>query len=104
MTDRHIGRASNTTPSTPSAVPRATANERPFRNLCPEAGLRDGMSDADFWAHVFRQPDQWVDDDGLDLDQTTNQDKPCPLCGELGACGYDADGRPLLHALDGEDE
>lgn len=23
---------------------------------------------------------------------------PCPICGELGACGYDSEGRPLIHS------
>jgi hypothetical protein len=26
-------------------------------------------------------------------------DVPCPVCGELGACGYDAEGRPMIHAI-----
>ena len=26
------------------------------------------------------------------------------LCGEVAACGYDAEGRPMIHADDGEDE
>lgn len=75
---------------------------RPYRDLCPEADLRDRMSDADFWAHVFPMPEPW--DDGPDLDDTTNQDKPCPLCGEIGACGYDNEGRPLIHSLNGDEE
>lgn len=28
----------------------------------------------------------------------------CPLCGEAGACGYDTEGRPLIHAIDDEDD
>jgi hypothetical protein len=35
-------------------------------------------------------------DESLDL-------APCPICGAEAACGYDADGRPLIHAL-GEEE
>lgn len=76
--------------------------ERPFRALCPEADMRDAMSEDDFWAHVFRQPEPF--DDGPELDDTTNQDKPCPLCGEQGACGYDNEGRPLIHALDAQED
>lgn len=41
-----------------------------------------------------------LDDDGLI--------PPCPVCGEAGACGYDAEGRPMIHAdlmdEDGDDE
>jgi len=25
-------------------------------------------------------------------------DAPCGECGELGACGYDSEGRPMIHA------
>jgi len=24
---------------------------------------------------------------------------PCPLCGACDACGYDSEGRPLIHVL-----
>lgn len=29
---------------------------------------------------------------------------PCEVCGESGACDYDAEGRPLIHAQEGNDE
>ena len=29
---------------------------------------------------------------------------PCPICGADGACGYDSDGLPMIHALSGEDD
>jgi hypothetical protein len=40
-----------------------------------------------------------------DLDEpvSLNAD-PCPLCGEQGACAYDDEARPLIHALSGDDE
>lgn len=42
---------------------------------------------------------EYVDIDPADaLDLT-----PCPECGASGACGYDADGRALIHALNDED-
>lgn len=80
---------------------------RPHRHLCPDADYRDTLSDDDFWAHVFRAytdgPD--VEDDWdvppLDPVQATS---PCPLCGEFGACGYDAEGRAMIHAVSGEVE
>lgn len=28
----------------------------------------------------------------------------CDLCGEVGACAYDAEGRPLIHAQEDDDE
>lgn len=42
-----------------------------------------------------------------DFDEVTFSDlEPCPVCGEHGACGYDADGRPMVHtdAFDRDDE
>lgn len=39
--------------------------------------------------------------DGPDLDAPLGGE-PCPECGEAGACAWDAEGRPLIHALSGE--
>jgi len=30
--------------------------------------------------------------------------EPCLICGEPGACGYDAEGRPMVHAIGYDDE
>lgn len=38
-----------------------------------------------------------------DFDEISIDADPCPLCGERGACGYDSEGRALIHAL-GEEE
>lgn len=73
-------------------------SERPFRHLCPEADQRDAMDDAEFWEHVFGQP-TWDDDDaGPDLDAALNVGV-CLECGSSGACGYDAEGRPMIHVV-----
>lgn len=69
---------------------------------CPEALDRAAMSDTDFEAHVARSlnppaltPEQYDDtDDDLGLDPA-----PCPECGEVGACAYDAEGRPMTHMI-----
>jgi acetone carboxylase gamma subunit len=29
---------------------------------------------------------------------------PCPECGELGACGFDAEGRPMVHVTADEED
>lgn len=83
--------------------PALSAHARPFRHLCPEADLRDAMSDDEFWAHVFPQPepfDQWEDVPEVDI---TLAVMPCRVCGSDGSCGTDAEGRALIHA-DGWDE
>lgn len=82
--------------------------DRPFRDLCPEADMRDAMSDDEFWEHVANNlsppefdPPLW--DDGPDLDVSVATE-PCPTCGSGGACAYDAEGRPLIHARTEEDD
>ena len=35
--------------------------------------------------------------------ETFSDREPCPICGEHGACGYDAEGRPMIHT-DWDDE
>lgn len=77
---------------------------RPFRHLCPEADLRDAMTDGEFWEHVSRNltggSDYYgPDDDPPDMDVQVSE-TPCGVCGEHGACGYDAEGRPLIHTTD----
>ena len=43
-----------------------------------------------------REPDE---PDFESVDQTT-----CDLCGEVGACAYDTEGRPLIHAQEDDDD
>lgn len=76
---------------------------RPFRHLCGEADLRDAMSDEDFWAHVYsrvgpRLEDPWDEGPGDPLTIENGVTNPCPECGGYGACAYDAEGRPMIHA------
>jgi hypothetical protein len=63
----------------------------------------DAMDDGEFWDHVAKnllgeggEPDtddmEPVGYDELDILA------PCVDCGESGPCGYDAEGRPLIHA------
>lgn len=72
---------------------------------CAERESRAAMTDAEFWQHVFGQREDprvtlpgWGEgDEALDCDITTTSD-PCAECGAVGACGWDAEGRPLIHA------
>lgn len=78
---------------------------RPFRHLCPEADLRDAMTEGEFWEHVFQQ-DRGEDNmpPGFDVEEVSLNATPCPICGQPGACAYDDQGLPLIHALHDEDE
>ena len=33
-----------------------------------------------------------------DIDEMALRAEPCAVCGETGACGFDSEGRPLIHA------
>lgn len=39
-----------------------------------------------------------------DVELVSIDGPPCHLCGAAGACGYDPEGRPYIHASWGEDE
>lgn len=85
-----------------------SATDRPFRHLCSEADLRDAMDEGDFWAHVLLPPGEGEDRD-YDPDDDWNAPppedvvmNPCEVCGEWGPCGYDAEGRILIHWIEPE--
>lgn len=51
------------------------------------------------------QDESYADDGGPDLDGPVSiHATECPVCGEQGACGYDNEGRPMIHTLAGEEE
>jgi hypothetical protein len=78
---------------------------RPFRHLCPEADARDAMSEVDFWDHVLVNltDAEYSPPEPPDPDEVAPP-SPCPLCGEVGACAYDTEGRALIHATDESEE
>ena len=82
--------------------------DRPFRHLCPEADERDAMDDNEFWNYVFNR-DERPDAPEADWDDMEPTDEelrrpPCEVCGSIGACGYDTEGLPLIHAIAPDDE
>lgn len=44
---------------------------------------------------------EWWDQRALDLDEGIVTD--CPVCGADGACGWDDEGRALIHSLSSDD-
>lgn len=46
------------------------------------------------------QDPSYADQGPPDMDQESLTSTPCPVCGEVGACGYDAEGRALIHATE----
>jgi len=76
-----------------------------FYDRCPEGASRAAKNDEEFWEQVNRNlglaPDVVGLSDDADqdrLDGLTLADPICPICGSHGACSYDAEGQPLIHA------
>lgn len=74
--------------------------------------MRDGLTEEDFWAHVLStyavgddlapDPDEWApstDARGLGIVVISDHVSPCPICHSWTACGYDTEGRPMIHAF-----
>lgn len=84
--------------------------ERPFRHLCPEADMRDAMTDDEFWEHVdsslmrvHEEQMAWYESWSVPELPEVQVDTPCDVCGNwTGPCGYDPDGLPYLHIQDGD--
>jgi hypothetical protein len=78
-----------------------------IRSACPEADFRSRLSDAEFWGYVLLGLAPGDAPDEPDLDDygpgavVPMTGTPCPECGEPGACAWDAEGRPLIHAVKG---
>lgn len=49
--------------------------------------------------HCTADPPYEMEPDGPDLDFVPLSAGPCSICGEHEACGYDNEGRALIHAL-----
>lgn len=73
-------------------------------SLCPEAEYRASLTDAEFWEHVFHGddgPDDYDPDNDPYAPRATFLATPCEVCGSLDeACGYDVEGRPMIHATE----
>lgn len=76
---------------------------------CAASRRRATMSDDEFWQDVADSlspsPPGWSEDD----DPAPEVDPqfatlPCPVCGSSGACGYDSEGRALIHADGGNND
>jgi hypothetical protein len=77
-------------------------------SLCPEAAYRASLTDGEFWSYVLTGrvdgPDEDPDvPDEIQMAELHLSD-PCPECGSRGACGYDAEGRPMIHTTPKDDQ
>lgn len=78
-------------------------------SLCPEAEFRAGLTDDEFWDYVLLGvrpgdlPPLEPDYDAEDFEAMGTVGSPCPECGQLGACAYDADGRAMVHVIEDDE-
>ena len=75
-------------------------------SLCPDREYRESLSEDDFWPYVLlgQRPGEYVEPEPDFGDGYFIGDDACPECGEFDACGYDAEGRPMIHVTESEDE
>ena len=71
---------------------------------CRVRDKRRTMSDEEFWWDVFGQDDYLTEAQELDECFGIDAPNPCPECGATVACGYDSQGRPMIHVVEEKDE
>ena len=54
--------------------------------------------------HCYDEPERVEELPAPDVEEVSIDGPPCHLCGADGACGYDAEGRPYIHASWDEDD
>lgn len=65
---------------------------------CAVSRRRALMTDSEFWEDVQNSMYPSFDEPDLPEHDVTYTYSPCGVCGEHGACGYDNEGRPMIHA------
>ena len=81
--------------------------QRPFRRLCPEADERDALDDGEFWERVASNLGVNTDPEDLEVDLVVDPTMAlgtCVECGSVGACGYDSEGRAMIHVAYDEEQ
>jgi len=74
--------------------------------MCRVRDKRRTMNDEDFWADVFGEQLGYPLTEAQELDECFGIEapNPCPECGAVVACGYDSEGRPMIHVVEDKDE
>lgn len=71
--------------------------------ICPDWLRRARMTDEEFWEHVLRNLGGGTSEEEPDYDEpvmVSLDSRPCPVCGEEAQCGYDNEGRPMIHTIE----
>lgn len=77
---------------------------------CTVRAKRSTMTDGEFWEDVSNTlgwnttPEQLQE--AMELDECFGIDapSPCPECGSVVACGYDSEGRAMIHVIEEDKE
>lgn len=98
----------------PDHCPTCGSNDRSKRLAgCRSAPWEPWELDVDPWhfnlpgystAPVDAHPDLDLADRPTDVLAELHLTDPCPECGSRGACGYDEQGRPMIHTTQGDDD
>lgn len=71
--------------------------------FCASSPYAQSLTDEGFWAHVYLQEGMGEENDYVeprpDWEEEIEAGGRCPLCGAFGACGWDGNGLPLIHAI-----
>ncbi len=74
----------------------------PRRVFCASSLEAQSMTDEDFWYFVFTTEGMPEEDD-YDPNHEAMDDflteQACSICGQVGACAWDAEGLPLVHPV-----
>jgi hypothetical protein len=66
-------------------------------NICPESEFRANLNDQVFWAYVLNRHQEGDNEFFEGLAEEVLDSIPCKECGSIGACGYDSEGRAMIH-------
>lgn len=72
---------------------------------CFEREYRARLSEPEFWMYVTGVTED-PNEEEISFDEAAPPvfPIPCPVCGELTACSYDSEGRPLIHTVEEDSE
>jgi hypothetical protein len=66
-------------------------------NTCPESEFRANLSDQEFWVYVLNRHQEGDNEFFEGLVEEVLDSIPCKVCGSIGACSYDSEGRAMIH-------
>jgi len=74
--------------------------------VCPEQDKRAAMCEDDFWEYVLnRDVPKMEEDDGGNWEEGVSAAADvCSVCGSIAECGWDAEGRALIHVTEENNE